>query len=196
MPAGMEHKTAPTGLTSQQVKDARRVHGANRLPEATRSSPLVVFVRQFTSFLVVILIIAAAIAFVLGEVTDMIAIMLVVVLNGILGFVQEWRAETALESLRQMLSPQAMVIRDGAEAMIPADEIVPGDLIILNAGDRVPADAELAGLADVEIDESVLTGESVPVSRAAGEPVYAGTSLVQGRAEALGHKDRDQNGIR
>ncbi len=181
----MDNVSAPGGLTPEQVIAARQEYGPNVLPEPKKPSLLVLLLRQFTGFLVVILIIAAVIAFALGEVVDALAITLVVILNGVLGFVQDWRAETALESLREMLSPQALVIRDGAEVIIPAEEIVPQDLIILNAGDRIPADGKLLARADIEVDESVLTGESMPVSRGPGDLVHAGTSVVLGRAEAI-----------
>ncbi|MDH3581439.1 MAG: cation-transporting P-type ATPase, partial [Hyphomicrobiales bacterium] len=104
----------------------------------------------------------------------------------ILGFVQEWRAETALAALRSMLSPKAMVVRDGREAVIPARELVPGDLIVLQTGDSIPADATLTKSVDLCVDESVLTGESVPVEKGPEAPhVFTGTAVVSGHAEAL-----------
>ncbi|MFV1591247.1 cation-transporting P-type ATPase [Phaeobacter sp. JH20_36] len=176
------------GLTRQQAEAARRQYGWNELPQGKRTGPLRVFLRQFSNFLVLILIAAGIIAFALGEYADTLAIGLVIGLNGILGFVQEWRAETALESLRSLLSPQALVVRDGREQVIGARELVPGDLIILEAGARVPADARLHEAAGLSLDESALTGESVPVDKAPGTEtaeVFAGTVVAAGRALAL-----------
>ena len=178
---------ALTGLTQQEAEAARRTYGWNELPRAKRAGPLRVFLRQFSNFLVVILIVAGIIAFTLGEYADTLAIGLVIALNGVLGFVQEWRAETALESLRSMLSPQALVLRDGRERLIAARELVPGDLVILEAGARIPADATLQEAAGLRVDESALTGESVPIDKAPGGEaavVFAGTVVAAGRALA------------
>lgn len=176
------------GLTSAEIAEARKRFGWNELPRTKPPSRLKVFVRQFQSLLVAILVAAAFIAFVLGETVDAIAIGLVLTLNAVLGFAQEWRAETALDALRSMLSPKAVVVRDGAEKVIPAKEIVPGDLVILGAGEVVPADLQIVDGAEIRADESVMTGESVPVEKilgakdASGE-LFAGTLLVGGRAE-------------
>ena len=176
-----------TGLTTQEALAAQKLHGWNELPVVARSGPLRVWLRQFSSFLVLILIVAAAIALALGEKVDAITIGLVVMLNAALGFVQEWKAETALASLRKMLSPQAMVLRDGQEQMIPARDIVPGDILVLSPGAKVAADGLVVRAAELQVDESVLTGESVPVAKDGGKSgrnVFAGTSVIAGRAEA------------
>ncbi len=172
------------GLTSEQAAAARQQHGWNELPKPDQISPLRILLRQFSSFLVLILMAAGGIAFFLGEVVDTIAIGLVVLLNAALGFVQEWRAETALETLRSMLSPQALVIRDGREMRIPARDLVPDDLIVLNPGDRVPADAKTIDAVALRVDESILTGESAPVDKAKSDDLMTGTSVVAGRARA------------
>jgi Ca2+-transporting ATPase len=176
-----------TGLTTQEALAAQKLHGWNELPVVARSGPLRVWLRQFSSFLVLILIVAAAIALALGEKVDAITIGLVVMLNAALGFVQEWKAETALASLRKMLSPQAMVLRDGQEQMIPARDIVPGDILVLSPGAKVAADGIVVRATELQVDESVLTGESVPVAKDGGKSgrnVFAGTSVIAGRAEA------------
>lgn len=176
------------GLTEAEVAAARQKHGWNELPTESGASRLRVFVRQFSSFLVLILVVAAVVAVALGEWIDAAAIGLVILLNAALGFVQEWRAETALAALRKMLSPHAMVIRDGQEQIIPSREIVPGDFLVLTPGANVAADARLLKVSDLNVDESVLTGESVPVAKKPGNEdafVYAGTSVTSGRAEAL-----------
>ncbi|MEX0371707.1 MAG: cation-translocating P-type ATPase, partial [Tateyamaria sp.] len=142
---------------------------------------------QFQGMLVLILVLAAIIAFALGERVDGLAIALVLLLNAALGFVQEWRAETALEALRSMLTPHAIAVRDGHEVDIPARELVPGDLVVVSPGAAVPADLSIVTGVDLRADESVLTGESVPVDKAQGAGdeaghLFAGTALVEGRA--------------
>ncbi|MEW9921645.1 cation-translocating P-type ATPase [Marimonas sp. MJW-29] len=175
------------GLTRSEVEAARARAGWNELPEAETTGPLRVLLRQFSSFLVLILIVAALVAVALGEWIDAATIGLVVVLNAALGFVQEWKAETALASLRKLLSPQAMVLRDGQEKLVPAREIVPGDILILTSGAKIAADAALLRASDLRIDESILTGESMPVAKSLDEGrdrVFAGTAVSSGRAEA------------
>lgn len=183
----MAEETFETGLTSAQVENARKTAGWNELPTAKGATRLAVFLRQFSSFLVLILIVAACIALALGEHIDAATIGVVVVLNAALGFAQEWKAETALTSLKKMLSPQAMVLRDGQERMIPARDIVPGDILILTPGAKIAADATLLQASNLRVDESVLTGESVSVAKAPNDAmpvVFAGTSVISGRAEA------------
>ena len=177
----MDHDLT-SGLTTTQVARQRDTHGWNELPHVAGPSLLRILLRQFTNVLVVILIIAAGIAFVVGERIDTIAIAIVIVLNGALGFVQEWRAENALQALRNMMSPQATVLRDGRQMIIPARDLVPGDLIIVAAGDRVPADADVVEQTSLSADESALTGESMPVSKDGDAPaLFMGTNVVEGR---------------
>jgi len=175
------------GLTHEQVLAARQISGWNELPTLEGISPFRVLLRQFSNVLVMILIIAAGVALALGEMIDATTIGLVVLLNAVLGFVQEWRAETALTSLRKLLSPQATVIREGQEQVVPARDVVPGDILVLAPGVRVAADAVLLRAYDLNVDESVLTGESLSVAKIANgdcDDVYAGTSVTSGRAEA------------
>jgi len=190
------------GLTSADVESLRAAHGWNELPRAKAPGPVIIFLRQFTGMLVLILVAAALIALALGERIDALAIALVLLLNAILGFVQEWRAETALDALRSMLSPHAVVLRDGRETEVPARDLVPGDIVILATGTAVPADLRILSGANIHADESVLTGESVPVPKSEdGEGdearLFAGTALVEGRAqavvEAIGHGTRFGN---
>ncbi|MGJ8623087.1 MAG: cation-translocating P-type ATPase [Yoonia sp.] len=174
-----------SGLTTAQVVQRQQDDGPNALPKMAGPSPVCILLRQFTNVLVVILIIAAAIAFFVGERVDAVAIAIVIILNGALGFVQEWRAENALQALRDMLSPQATVMRDGCQMLIPARDLVRGDLIIVAAGDRVPADAQVMEETALSADESALTGESMPVAKdgdAAG--LFMGTNVVEGRGLA------------
>ncbi len=179
-----------SGLTSDQVVAQRREFGWNELPRVRMASPFVLLAHQFRGPLIVLLVLAAGIAYWLGERTDAIVIGLVLILNAILGFVQEWRAETALDALRAMLGPTAIVVRDGRETRIPARDLVPGDLVIVEAGDAVPADLQLLDGAEITVDESTLSGESVAVAKVPGKPdeagqVFAGTAIVSGRGEGL-----------
>ena len=180
---------AATGLSRAEVETRRATHGWNELPQPPTTPPITVFIRQFTNFLVVILILAAVIAFFVGDPVDTLAIGLVIMLNGVLGFVQEWRAETALIALRKMLSTHTTVVRDGQEVTIDPRELVPDDLILLATGNRVPADARLTHALQLKCDESVLTGESLPVEKSTdpseGHDLFAGTTIVSGRAEAI-----------
>jgi len=172
--------------------------GPNVLHEATRRHPLVMLASQFTDFMILVLIAAAVIAGIVGEPQDSIAIVVIVLLNGIIGFVQEYRAERAMAALKKMASPQARVIRDGQSSMIDATDLVPGDLVELEAGNIVPADLRLTELAALKVDESALTGESQPVEkqlavlREADLPMgdrlnlaYKGTVATYGRARGL-----------
>lgn len=180
---GRAQACASEGLTAGEAADLLRRHGPNQIPRGSRTSAFRVLLRQFTDLLVLILIAAAAIAFFLGEKVETAAIMLVVAINALLGFVQEWRAESALAALGKMLAPSARVRRDGQVQSVPAREVVPGDIVLLEAGERVPADLDLDASAGLRMDESALTGESVPVDKGPQDPVFMGTSVVAGHAE-------------
>ncbi|HEU0022150.1 MAG TPA: HAD-IC family P-type ATPase [Dehalococcoidia bacterium] len=165
------------GLSSAEA--ARRLweHGPNTLQAAKATAWYTVLVRQFTDVLIFILMVAAVISLAVGEVTDAVVIAAILVLNGGLGFLQEWKAEQAIAALQRMLAPQAAVLRDGHEQNIEASNIVPGDVVLLDAGDRVPADLRLVQAPNLKVDESSLTGESVPVTKAVAS-VAAGTGLA------------------
>lgn len=174
------------GLSSQEAAAAFTRVGRNELTAQARVSMAQVLLRQFTGLLVVILMVAAGIAYALGEVIDTIAIVMVVVLNGLLGFVQEWRAENALEALKSMLATTATVVRDGREQVIDTRDIVPNDLVIVEGGDRIPADLNILIAVQLQVDESVLTGESQPVFKSTGgddAQLFMGTSVAAGRGE-------------
>jgi Ca2+-transporting ATPase len=151
-----------TGLTDEEAKARLEQYGPNELIAEKRVTPLQVFLRQFQSFLVLILVFASMISFVLGETTDAVVIAAVVVLNAVLGFVQEYRAERAMDALKELAAPKATVMRGGRQMVIEAKEIVPGDILLLEAGDRVAADARLIDVLNLNVEEAVLTGESVP----------------------------------
>ncbi len=153
------------GLSSSEAKKRLRIYGTNSLQTASTQSWVEIFLRQFSDVLIVILLIAAATSFILGERGDAYTILAIVILNAILGFVQEYKAEKALEALHKMLSPKCKVVRDGQIIMIDAKYLVPGDIVVLESGDSVPADLRLIEAINLEVDESPLTGESTPVHK-------------------------------
>ena len=174
------------------------MEGPNELPEAQPPSLLRLFLSQFTSVIVWVLIGAAIISGLLEDWLDAAAILAIVLLNGLLGFVQEFRAERSLAALRKMSVATARVIRDGVLRSIPARELVPGDVILLEAGDRIPADARLIYATNFQTQEASLTGESTPVQKAATvldrpdvsladrtNMAFMGTIAVSGKARAL-----------
>ena len=186
---GKTSKTLP-GLSGSEAQERLTKYGPNVVREVKSTPAWKIFLRQFTGLLVLVLVGAAIVAVALGEYIDSIAIGLVVVVNGLFGFAQEWQAETSLAALKKMLVRKARVLRDGILQEIDSTEIVPGDLIVLDSGDQVPADARLVSALELRVDESVLTGESVPVSKSeAGDGerglVMMGTSVVSGRGEAV-----------
>ena len=186
------------GLAGQEVERRYAEFGPNELPEAPPPSLLKLFLSQFTSVIVWVLIGAAVISGLLEDWLDAAAILAIVLLNGLLGFVQEFRAERSLAALRKMSVATARVFRDGVLRSIPARELVPGDLIHLEAGDRIPADARLIYAANFQVQEASLTGESTPVQKHAdplegadmpladrANMAFMGTIAVSGKARAL-----------
>ena len=188
--------TEPVGLTNARAERLLGLHGANRLGEGKRTSAVRIFAGQFHDIMVVILLIAVGISVVIGEYTDAIPILLIVVMNAVLGSVQEYRAERTLEKLAELTAPEAKVYRDGRLVTIPAEKLVTGDVIELTAGDRVPADCIILKCHSLSCDESLLTGESVPAEKTvfSGQPdinepdrsfmVYMGTVCLTGTARA------------
>ena len=150
--------------------------GSNRLPEAPRRSALLRFAAQFNSLFIYVLIASAAISAILGHAVDAAVILAVVVINALIGFIQEGRAEEALAAIHGMIDPRAAVLRGGTRLTIPADAIVPGDIVLVEAGDRVPADLRLIRARNLRIDEAALTGELVAVDKSV-EPVVGGAAL-------------------
>ncbi|GEN36450.1 MULTISPECIES: cation-translocating P-type ATPase [Aneurinibacillus] len=151
------------GLTEEEAKQRLSALGPNILAEKERISPLALFLGQFKDFMVLVLLAATLISGFLGEYVDAIAIIAIVIINGILGFFQEYRAERSLSALKELTAPMAYCIRDGQLTHIPAKELVPGDLIYLEGGDRIPADVRFLSANGLHVEESTLTGESVPV---------------------------------
>ncbi|MDN2580660.1 cation-transporting P-type ATPase [Aquibium sp. ELW1220] len=154
------------GLTDAEAARRIAAFGPNRLPEGVRRSALMRFLAQFHNLLIYVLMAAGIMAAGIGHVTDAAVILAVVLANAIIGFIQEGRAEEALEAVRGMIDPHASVLRGGRRMTIAADDVVPGDLVLLEAGDRVPADLRLVKARNLRIDEAILTGESVPTEKA------------------------------
>ncbi len=160
-----ELKTDPFGLNEEEVKQRLEKYGLNELKEAKRVTPIQIFLNQFKDIFVIMLLIATAISFLVGEATDAITIAAIVVLNSIVGFVQEYRSEKAMEAMRKLTAPQARLLRNGKEVMASAKEVVPGDIVLLESGDRIPADSRLVEAVELRTDEAVLTGESTQVDK-------------------------------
>jgi Ca2+-transporting ATPase len=187
-----------TGLASDEVARRAERFGPNELRAPDTTPPWRMFLAQFNDFMIWVLLGAVVISALEGQVPEAIAITAILLLNGVLGFVQEYRAEQALEALKEMSAPIATVIRDGREIDVPAVQLVPGDIVMLESGDRIPADARLVHVAVLRIEEASLTGESRPVSKVV-EPiadpeaalgdrlntVFAGTSVAVGRGLAV-----------
>ncbi|NYZ74877.1 calcium-transporting P-type ATPase, PMR1-type [Candidatus Micrarchaeota archaeon] len=186
------------GLPEAEAEQRLKQYGQNKLKEKKHTTPLQMFLGQFADFLIIILIIAAIVSGFLGETLDATFIIIIVVLNAILGFVQEYRAEKAIEALKNMVAPQARVIRDGVEKKIAATQLVPGDVVILDEGDKIPADCRLIEAINFDTQEASLTGESLPVHKQAAAVLdasaiiaertnmaFMGTIAVRGRAKAI-----------
>ncbi|HYQ91124.1 MAG TPA: HAD-IC family P-type ATPase, partial [Candidatus Competibacteraceae bacterium] len=186
------------GLSSTEAERRLTHYGPNRLKEPAPRPVWLKLLDQFKSLLIVILILAAGVAFVVGDLKDTIVILVVVVFNAILGFYQEHRAEQSLATLKNMLALHAKVRRDGSKHEIAADTLVPGDVVLLETGDRIPADGRLLECHQLEIDEAALTGESHAVAKQAdplSDPdavlaerinlVFMNTVVTRGRAEYL-----------
>lgn len=149
-----------TGLTLEEARSRLLKFGPNKLKEVKKTSVLSLFLGQFKSFLIILLIIASCISVVIGEYIEATAIMVIVILAGLLGFIQEYKAEKTLEALKKMTAIKTRVIRDGKEKEIPTEDLVPGDIILLKVGDKIPADARLLEAINMKTDEASLTGES------------------------------------
>jgi P-type Ca2+ transporter type 2C len=186
------------GLTAAEAAARLAQKGPNALIEGRRRGPVRMLLDQFTDFMIVVLLAAAVVSGVIGDVTDTFVILVIVVLNAVIGFIQEYRAEAAIAALRQMAAPVARVLRDGRSHSIPAQELVPGDIVLLDAGAVVPADLRLLEVAALQTQEAALTGESAAVHKLADAQVaadaalgdrftmvYKGTLVVHGRARGV-----------
>ena len=186
------------GLSESCAAGRLTEHGPNELQAAERVSGWAIFAEQFQDVLIVILLLATVLSAILGHGIEALAIGVIVLFAVLLGFVQEYRAEHAIQALRQMAAPLATVLREGRESSLPARDLVPGDVIILRTGDKIPADARLFEAVNLRLDEAVLTGESLPVEKqtalldrqdsALGDRTnmaYAGTAATYGRGRAV-----------
>lgn len=195
----LEKLTADPGSGLTQSEATRRLdeYGPNRLPAAGKHGPFMRFLLQLNNMLIYVLIAAGVGKVFLGEYIDASVILGVVIINGLLGFIQEGKAEKALDSIRNMLSPEAMTMRGGKARMIPAEDLVPGDIVQLQSGDKVPADLRLVEVKNLRIEEAPLTGESLPVDKTTDAVetssqigdrkcmAYSGTLVVSGRAKGV-----------
>jgi Ca2+-transporting ATPase len=193
------------GLTSAEAAGRLQKFGYNELVERERVTPLQIFLNQFKDIFVIMLLVAIVFSVIIGwykggefeEYVDAITIGAIVALNAVVGFVQEYRSEKAIEAMKKLAAPRARVLRDGKETVIPAREVVPGDVILIEAGDRIPADARLFEVVDLKTEEAALTGESVPVDKSTEvvdektpvsdrkNMVFMGTHATYGRGKAV-----------
>lgn len=192
-----QQQTDTNGLSEQQVTDRRETYGANRLPEPAPRSWLFRFILQFHNVLIYVLLIAAMITALLNHWVDTIVILAVILVNAIIGILQEGKAERALDAIKNMLALKAAVIRDGERKTVSAEQLVPGDIVLLEAGDKVPADIRLIKSHSLQVQEAILTGESLAVEKhtrtvAADSPLgdrgcmaFSGTSVTSGQAQGV-----------
>lgn len=158
-----KYGTSNDGLTQDEVNNRLAKYGKNELMEDKKDHPIKLFIMQFVDILIALLIVAAIAAFFVGEVIDSMVILIVVVLNAVIGFIQEYRAEKAMEKLKSLVSTEALVKRQGEFDRIPGTDLTIGDIVVIEEGDKVPADIMVIETSDLKIDESSLTGESLPV---------------------------------
>lgn len=189
--------TTLEGLTEDEARERLQRFGPNEFGGAEGAAPLHIFIDQMKSPLIYVLFVAAVISLAVGQLIDALVILGVVAVNAVIGFFQEYRAEKAMEALRQLAAPTASVIRNGERHEVPASDLVPGDLVAIATGDKVPADGRIVNAANLKIEEAALTGESVAVNKSTDRlpedtplaerknVIYAGTVVTYGRAEAV-----------
>jgi magnesium-transporting ATPase (P-type) len=187
----------PRGLSEGEAARRFERHGANRLPAPPRRNPILVFLSHFNNVLIYVLIASAAVTAALQHWVDTGVILAVVIVNAVIGYIQEGRAEQAMNAIRGMLAPRAAVLRDGRRITVDAAELVPGDIVLIEAGDRVPADLRLIEARRIKAEEAILTGESVPVDKDTapaaedaalgdrGSMLFSGTLVVAGAGRGV-----------
>jgi Ca2+-transporting ATPase len=192
-------KNICNGLSTKDVQKKLLQYGKNELVKKRKISPIKIFLNQFSDFMVIILMLATLFSLCMNEIVEALTIIFVIILNAALGFWQEFKTEKTLDALKSMAAPVATVIRDGVRKTIPADELVPGDLVLVEAGNRIPADGIILESKGLTIDESMLTGESLPVEKIASEEstyemptmgksmhnVFMGTTVTSGKGQAI-----------
>ncbi|MBT4869999.1 MAG: HAD-IC family P-type ATPase [Candidatus Diapherotrites archaeon] len=188
-------KSTPEGISAEESTKRIEKHGYNELEQKKNFSAIKILISQFTSYLVIILIVAGIISFLLGEYLDAIGIFFIVVLNGVIGFFQEYKAENTMEALKKMVSEKTVVIRNGKKELIESKYLVPGDIVFLDEGSKVPADIRIIENYSLKVDESMLTGESLSVTKKVLNKVdqknykegslFSGTLIVSGSATGV-----------
>ena len=178
-------KSEAKGLTSAEATGLLKKFGPNALPETPPPTSLSILIAQIRNPLVYVLVAAGLVTFFLREVADTTIIVVAILTNGILGFFQERKASRALHALKKLIHPTAKVVRNSVVETIDAEEVVPGDVAILSQGEKVPADGEIAEANRLFIDEAILTGESVPVSKKKGDKVFMGTIISSGQGKIV-----------
>lgn len=190
-------QTSSQGLNVTEAANRLERFGFNELTGASTISPLRILFNQFKNVLILVLLGATLVSLVTGHGVDALVIFVIVMVSAVLGFFQEYRAERALEALKKMLSPTATIVRDGKEVVIPAREVVPGDIVALREGDKIPADARLIEVINLQVNEAALTGESMPVFKGTGRIpsafslldrrniVFSGTGVTYGKGKAV-----------
>jgi Ca2+-transporting ATPase len=190
-------KSTEEGLSTEEAERRLQEFGPNELVAKKGVSPFQIFFGQFKDIFVIMLLIAIVISVAINEIVDAATIGTIVVLNAVVGFVQEYRSEKAMEAMKKLTAPKARVLRNGKELIIPSKNVVPGDIVLLEAGDRIPADARLLNVVDLKTDEAILTGESTAVSKLDGvldektpvadrkNSVFMATHITYGRGKAV-----------
>lgn len=173
------------GISNAQAEEKLKREGKNVFENGKKAGPIRIFLSQYKDLITIVLIIGALISIFLGEVADSAVIMIIVIMNGVLGFVQEYRTEKSLEALKKLSAPVCTVIRDGERRNIAAENVVTDDVILLSAGDRVPADCKIISQGEISTNESILTGESAAVRKNRGDMLYMGTGLNTGKCTAV-----------
>lgn len=193
-----EFKSSKNGLTSIEANQRQKIHGYNELRDAERKSPWQIYMSQFKDFMIIVLIAAAILSGIMGDIIDTVIILVIIILNSIIGFIQEFRAERALEELQKMTVTQAKALRSNKIQIVSSKDLVPGDIVVIEAGDVVPADLRIIESHNLMIDESSLTGESIEVLKtnstltktnlSVGDilnQAFKGTLVSNGRAKGL-----------
>lgn len=173
------------GLTTKQAEKRLSAYGPNLIGAGTSFSSVSLLIAQYKNVLSGILLFASFFAFMIGESIDAFFIVLVLLINGLFGFFQEYRAEKTLEKLKELVVDEISVLRDGVEVLLSVSKIVPGDIVLIREGDKIPADGELISKTSLEVDDSVFTGESMPVEKKKGTLLSAGTFVVRGKGMLL-----------
>lgn len=183
--AFLKLESSPTGLSNEEAKKRLVRYGPNQLEEKNRVTPLKVLIRQLANVIVWVLAAAAIIALLAHEIINFWAIIGIILFVIIMGFLQEYRAEKAMEALKKFVQPITRVRREGTLKEIPSRDVVPGDILVMESGDMIPADALVIEMVGLRIEEAALTGESVPVNKEMDDMIFAGTQIVHGKCNAL-----------